>query len=197
MTEDRSALHVFLVAGEELGDRLGAALMRALKAKTAGRIRFSGVGGALMTGEGLASLFTPDATAIMGFVHRSPRIGVYLRRIREAAASVVVTAPDVLVIIDSPEFTHRIAKRVRRRAPHIPIVDYVCPSVWAWRPWRARDASLIDHVMALLPFEPALWRSSTGHRRPMSVILSASAPRHCGRMPPRRNGATACRRSCY
>ena len=109
-----------------------------------------------MTGEGLASLFTPDATAIMGFVQIAPRIGIYLRRIREAAASVVVTAPDVLVIIDSPEFTHRIAKRVRRRAPNIPIVDYVCPSVWAWRPWRARAMRrYIDHVMALLPFEPA------------------------------------------
>ena len=68
----------------------------------------------------------------------------------------VAAKPDVLVIIDSPEFTHRVAKRVRARAPHIRIVDYVCPSVWAWRPGRARAMrSYVDHVLALLPFEPA------------------------------------------
>jgi lipid-A-disaccharide synthase len=156
MREGGEALHVFLVAGEESGDRLGAALMRALRAKAAGGVRFSGMGGNGMTQEGLASLFPLERTAIVGFGQIPRLLRGYLRQIREIAARVVAERPDVLVIIDSPEFTHRIAKRVRKAAPDIPIVDYVSPSVWAWRPWRARAMRrYVDHVMALLPFEPA------------------------------------------
>src|SRR5689334_9033313 len=155
MPEDQSRLRVFLVAGEESGDRLGAALMEALKGKTNEAIEFSGVGGAQMAKAGLVSLFPLDKTAIIGFSQIVPRLRLYLRRIEQAAASAVAVKPNVLVIIDSPEFTHRIAKRVRQRAPEIPIIDYVSPSVWAWRPWRARSMRrYVDHVLALLPFEP-------------------------------------------
>jgi lipid-A-disaccharide synthase len=91
----------------------------------------------------------------MGFAAIPASLPKILRRIREAADAIVAARPDVLVIIDSPEFTHRVARRVRERAPQIPIVDYVCPSVWAWRPGRARKMrAYVDHVMALLPFEP-------------------------------------------
>src|SRR5690606_12787461 len=69
--------------------------------------------------------------------------------------AVLAGRPDVLVIIDSPDFTHRVARRVRARDPSIPIVDFVSPSVWAWRPWRARAMRrYVDHVLAILPFEP-------------------------------------------
>lgn len=150
------ALQVFLVAGEESGDRLGAALMRALRAKTASQVHFSGVGGDHMRAEGLDSSFQFEPTAIIGFAGIVRRLGTYRRLIRDTAARAIAARPDVLVIIDSPEFTHRVAKIVRARAPDIPIVDYVSPSVWAWRPWRARAMRrYIDHVMALLPFEPA------------------------------------------
>jgi lipid-A-disaccharide synthase len=156
-------LHVFIVAGEVSGDRLGGPLMEALKARTGGDIRFSGVGGAAMAAQGLSSLFPIEATAIMGFGAIPSRLLTYLRRIRKIADAVVAANPDVLVIIDSPEFTHRIAKRVRKLAPGIPIVDYVCPSVWAWRPWRARAMRrYIDHVLALLPFEPAAMERLNG-----------------------------------
>jgi lipid-A-disaccharide synthase len=149
-------LHVFLVAGEESGDRLGAALIAALRKLTHGRVRFSGIGGALMEAEGVQSLFPLGDLAIIGFAAIPARLPRILRRIREAADAVVAAKPDVLVIIDSPEFTHRVARRVRARAPAIPIVDYVCPSVWAWRPGRARRMrAYVDHVLALLPFEPA------------------------------------------
>jgi lipid-A-disaccharide synthase len=154
MPQDRD-FHVFLVAGEVSGDRLGGPLMAALKEKTGGRVRFSGVGGPEMAAQGLRSLFSIEATAIMGFGAIPRRIGTYLRQIRQAADAAIADRPDVLVIIDSPEFTHRVAKRVRRYAPGIPIIDYVAPSVWAWRPWRARSMRrYIDHVLALLPFEP-------------------------------------------
>jgi lipid-A-disaccharide synthase len=156
-------LHVFIVAGEVSGDRLGGPLMAALKSKTAGRVRFSGVGGSEMAAEGLSSLFSIEATAVMGFGAVLSRVFTYLRRIRNIADAVIAARPDVLVIIDSPEFTHRIAKRVRRLAPNIPVVDYVSPSVWAWRPWRARAMRrYVDHVLALLPFEPAAMQRLKG-----------------------------------
>ncbi len=154
MTESKE-LHVFLVAGEESGDLLGAALIAALR-RARGGLRFSAVGGSHMAAEGVPSLFPLGDLAIIGFAAIATSLPKILKRIAEAADAVIAANPDVLVIIDSPEFTHRVARRVRARAPHIVIVDYVCPSVWAWRPGRARAMrSYVDRVLALLPFEPA------------------------------------------
>jgi lipid-A-disaccharide synthase len=156
-------LHVFIVAGEDSGDALGASLMRALRAESGGAVRFSGVGGDAMAAEGLASLFPLTDLALFGVVQVVPALRRVLARIRATADAVVAAEPDVLVIVDSPDFTHRVARRVRARAPHIPIVDYVSPTVWAWRPGRARAMRrYIDHVMALLPFEPEAHRTLGG-----------------------------------
>src|SRR6185436_10963133 len=93
--------------------------------------------------------------AVMGVGAILARLPTLLARVYGTAAAAVAAEPDALVIIDSPEFTHPIAKRVRRRSPEIPIIDYVSPSVWAWRPGRARKMrGYVDHVLALLPFEP-------------------------------------------
>jgi len=155
--------HVFLVAGEESGDRLGAALIAAIRKRTQGRAHFSCVGGTHMAAEGVPSLFPLGDLAVVGFASIPARLSKILRRIREAADAVIAAKPDVLVIIDSPEFTHRVARRVRERAPDIPIVDYVCPSVWAWRPGRAMAMrSYVDRVLALLPFEPKAMRDLGG-----------------------------------
>lgn len=155
-------LHVFLVAGEESGDRLGAALMSAVRS-LAPEVRFSGVGGHLMDAQGLSRAVAHMPSAIIGFAAIPARIVDYLRLIRQTADAVIAARPDVLVIIDSPEFTHRVAKRVRRMAPDIPIVNYGAPSVWAWRPGRARAMRrYVDHVMALLPFEPEAFRRLDG-----------------------------------
>ncbi|GJD34696.1 lipid-A-disaccharide synthase [Methylobacterium aerolatum] len=149
-----NALRIWLVAGEDSGDQLGAKLMRALRDAAPG-VTFGGVGGEAMAGEGFASLFPLDDVAVMGYLPVLARARTLLRRIRETSADVVAARPDLLVIIDSPGFTHAVAKRVRKAAPGIPIVDYVSPSVWAWRPWRAKGMRpFIDHVLALLPFEP-------------------------------------------
>jgi lipid-A-disaccharide synthase len=149
-------LTIFLVAGEESGDRLGAALMRAMIQRTKGAVQFFGVGGHDMAECGMQSLFPIDDIAVMGFVAIPGRLPTILRRLRETVAAVIATQPDALVIIDSPDFTHRVARRVRAAAPTIPIVDYVSPSVWAWRPGRARAMrAYVDHILALLPFEPA------------------------------------------
>ena len=155
-------LSVFLVAGEHSGDHLGAGLMRALRSRV-DAIRFAGVGGERMMREGLHPLFPMSDIAVMGFapvLRRLPRI---LRRIDDTVAAVLDARPDVLVIIDSPDFTHRVARRVRARNPAIPIIDYVSPSVWAWRPGRARAmGAYVDHVLALLPFEPEQYRRLRG-----------------------------------
>ena len=148
-------LLVALIAGEESGDQLGAALMRALRERSGGRTRFVGVGGRQMSAEGLASPFPIDDLAMIGFSAILRRLPHVFGRIRQAAQFVVAARPDVLVIIDSPEFTHRVARHVRAAAPVVPILDYVSPSVWAWRSGRARAMRrYVDHVLALLPFEP-------------------------------------------
>ena len=154
--------HVFLVAGEDSGDRLGAALTAAIRQRAPGA-RFSGVGGAQMATQGVESLFPLGDLAIIGFLAIAAGLPKIMQRIRQTADAVIAAAPDVLVIIDSPEFTHRVARRVRARNAAIPIVDYVCPSVWAWRPGRARAMrAYVDHVLALLPFEPASLRQLGG-----------------------------------
>jgi lipid-A-disaccharide synthase len=155
MTSDQApkGLSIGLIAAEESGDRLGSSLMRALRAE-AGDVGFVGIGGREMLGEGLQPLVRINDVAFigLGMLTQLPAIFRYIREVADAA---VAARPDVLVIIDSPELTHRIARRVRKQAPEIPIVNYVSPSVWAWRPGRARAMrAYVDYVLALLPFEP-------------------------------------------
>ncbi|MGD0642466.1 MAG: lipid-A-disaccharide synthase [Roseiarcus sp.] len=147
---------VALIAGEHSGDQLGFKLMRALRAQTGGRIEFAGVGGEAMEAEGLKSLFPIGDIAVMGVLPVIARLPTLLSRIRQTARAVITARPDALVIIDSPDFTHRVARRVRRALPDLPVIDYVSPSVWAWRPGRAKVMrAYVDCVLALLPFEPA------------------------------------------
>jgi lipid-A-disaccharide synthase len=151
-------LSLYIVAAEESGDALGAALVRALKARHGGALTFNGVGGRAMAAAGIISPFAIDELSIMGIAAIPRRLPMIFRRIRATAAAVVAARPDALVIVDSPDFTHRVARRVRRLAPKIPILDYVSPSIWAWRSGRARAMrAYIDQVLAILPFEPAMY----------------------------------------
>lgn len=157
------ARKIFLIATEESGDRLGASLMRELRARLGDGVRFEGVGGRAMAEAGLASRFPIEELSIVGLAAVAKQLRSILRRIRETADAVIAAKPDALIIIDSPDFTHRVAKRVRARAPQIPIIDYVSPQVWAWRPGRARTMrGYIDHVLAILPFEPEALRKLDG-----------------------------------
>jgi lipid-A-disaccharide synthase len=154
---------IFLIATEESGDRLGAHLMKVLRQRLGDAVKFEGVGGLAMAKEGLKSLFPIEELSIIGFSAVIKQLPKVLRLIRQTAAAVVRAEPDMLVIIDSPDFTHRVARRVRARNSAIPIVDYVSPSVWAWRPGRARAMrAYVDHVLALLPFEPEEYRRLRG-----------------------------------
>ncbi len=150
------AKRMFVVAGEHSGDVLGGKLLQALKEKAgASAFEFAGVGGETMEAAGVRSIFPLSDVAVMGPAAILARLPKLVRRVYRAVDAALAFNPDLLIIIDSPEFTHPIAKRVRQRRPEIPIVDYVSPSVWAWRPGRARKMRpYVDHLLALLPFEP-------------------------------------------
>ncbi|MGA1267927.1 MAG: lipid-A-disaccharide synthase [Gemmobacter sp.] len=153
-------MHIFLVAGEPSGDRLGAALMAGLRALVPG-VRFSGVGGPAMAAEGLQSLFPMAELSVMGLLEVLPRYPALRRRMIETAEALIAAAPDAVVTIDSPDFCLRVLARARAARPGLRTIHYVAPSVWAWRPGRARRmAPLVDHVLALLPFEPPLMEAA-------------------------------------
>ncbi len=150
---------VYLVAGEPSGDALGARLMTALTANPASSdLEFAGIGGAGMIGQGLDSLFPISDLSVMGIAEVLPRLSLLRRRLKETEADIRRRNPAVLVTIDSPGFTLRLAKRLKGSG--IPVVHYVAPTVWAWKPGRAaKMAAYVDHVMALFPFEPPFFEA--------------------------------------
>jgi lipid-A-disaccharide synthase len=118
-----------------------------------------------MEAEGLKSLFPISDIAVMGILPVLARLPTLIARIHRTAEAIIADRPDVLIIIDSPDFTHRVARRVRAALPNLPIVDYVSPSVWAWRPGRAKAMrAYVDCVLALLPFEPEAYGRLGGPR---------------------------------
>ena len=146
-------MRVFVIAGEVSGDRLGAALMEGLR-ELVPDVTFDGVGGSLMADQGLVSRFPMDELSLMGIVEILPKYRALMARITETAQAVVDTKPDVLITIDSPDFSLRVAKRVKA-VSDIRTVHYVAPTVWAWRAGRAEKmARSVDQVLALFPFEP-------------------------------------------
>jgi lipid-A-disaccharide synthase len=173
-------LDVFMVAGESSADDLGARFMRSLSALRP--VSFRGVGGPRMNAAGLASLYPAQSLTSIGIATVIVRLPLLLRRMRETVDAIVTAPPDVLVLIDAPDFTHRIAARVRRRLPHLPIVKYVSPSVWVWRSGRARAMrGSIDLVLALLPFEPEVYRQLGG---PDCVYVGHSLLEHVADLRP-------------
>jgi len=146
-----------IIAGEASGDALAQAFLAALRQRLGDRpLELSGIGGHGLIEQGLVPLFAQADIAVMGFGPVIARLPLLLRRMEDAAKGVVAFSPDLLLTIDAPDFSLRVARKVRARAPTIPIVHWVCPSVWAWRPGRARRmAPHVDRILALLPFEPA------------------------------------------
>ncbi|MBX3569364.1 MAG: lipid-A-disaccharide synthase [Rhizobiaceae bacterium] len=149
-------LRIGIVAGEESGDLLGADLVSALATLSGREVKLTGVGGRHLEALGLTSLFDASDIALMGIsavLRDLPRL---IARIGSTARAIAAEAPDCLVTIDSPDFSLRVARKVRAANPSIPIVHYVCPSVWAWRPGRALAMRpYVDLILCLLPFEPA------------------------------------------
>lgn len=149
---------IFILAGEPSGDTLGGALMAGLRALDA-EVSFEGIGGPQMTAQGLNSRFDMSEISVMGLAEILPKYRHLKRRIAQTAQAVIDMQPDVLITIDSPDFSLRVAKRVKARSS-VRTVHYVAPTVWAWRPGRAaKMARHIDHVLALFPFEPPLMQA--------------------------------------
>ncbi|MFK7869566.1 MAG: lipid-A-disaccharide synthase [Roseobacter sp.] len=149
-------MRVFILAGEPSGDKLGGALMQGLRALSPD-VTFEGVGGAEMQAQGLRSRFPMSELSVMGLAEILPKYQALKARIQETADAVLAMKPDVLITIDSPDFSFRVAKKVKAKS-QIRTVHYVAPTVWAWRPGRAQKIShFIDHLLAVLPFEPPLF----------------------------------------
>lgn len=161
---DATPFRVFIIAGEPSGDALGGALLQGLHTEANfenRRLEIAGVGGPLMEEQGLSSLFPMSDLSVMGLVEILPRLPKILTRLNQTVRAAQDFAPDVLITLDSPDFCLRVARRLRKQMPHLKTAHYVAPSVWAWRPERAQKmAAHIDHVLALLPFEPPLMEAA-------------------------------------
>src|SRR5712692_2366294 len=151
-----AAPFIFIVAGEPSGDAIGGALIAAVRERTGGRLRIAGIGGERMAEQGLTSLVPLADLAVAGVAEVLPRAPLILRHVRETVRAIEEMRPDAVVTIDSSGFSWRIAQRLRRHGERLPLVHYVAPMVWAWRAGRARRmARWYDHLLTLLPFEPA------------------------------------------
>lgn len=147
---------IYFVVGEASGDALGADLIEHLKAMGVDVVPL-GLGGPKMQAHGLEPVFDPSELAIMGVSGVIIKLPSLLARARQIANDVIAKNPDVLLLIDSPEFAKVVARNVKKRNPGQKVVKYVSPTVWSWRPGRApRMRSYVDHVLAILPFEPAV-----------------------------------------
>jgi lipid-A-disaccharide synthase len=173
-------MRIFVIAGEPSGDRLGASLMEGFRSLLDYPVEFIGVGGPLMEEKGLNSLFPMSDISIMGLSEIASKYFFLKRRIRETAQAALDCRPDVVITIDIPEFSLRVAKIIKEKS-NIRTVHYVAPTVWAWRPKRAAHmAKVIDHVLALFPFEPPYMEKAgmqcdfVGHPVATEAIASAS-----------------------
>lgn len=172
-------VRLFLIAGEPSGDLLGSALISGLRTLCGEGLQVEGVGGRSMAAEGLESRFPMEELTVMGLAEVLPRVPKLLLRVRQTAKAVVEAEPDALITIDSPDFGLRVAARARAQLPDLRVIHYVAPSVWAWRPGRAaKMARHVDHVLALLPFEPPYMQAAgmscdfVGH--PVAAIPQAN-----------------------
>jgi lipid-A-disaccharide synthase len=142
---------VFIIAGEASGDLLGAKLMSEMHTK--GNFRFYGIGGKAMIEEGLESIFPMEKISLMGFLEILPKIFMLLKLIDLTVLEIKKFSPDIFVSIDSPGFCFRVAANVQKLG--FKLIHYVAPSVWAYKPQRARKiATLYDYIISILPFEP-------------------------------------------
>jgi lipid-A-disaccharide synthase len=146
---------VMLVAAEASGDTLGAELARALKRRLgADHLRLVGVGGTCMRAEGVESPFDISELSILGAIEGIMAYPRVVARADETAALAARERPEIAVLIDSWGFTLRVAQRLRKQAPDLPLVKYVGPQVWATRPGRAKTlARTVDHLLAIHAFD--------------------------------------------
>ncbi len=158
-----SALKLAVVAGEPSGDILGAGIVHEIARQTGQQPELIGVGGERLIAQGLKSLFDYTELSLIGFSAVIARLPKLVMRISQTANAIIAARPDCLLIIDSPDFSHRVARKVRKALPDLKIINYVCPTVWAWKPERASAmTAYVDHVLSVFPFEPEIVRRLGG-----------------------------------
>jgi lipid-A-disaccharide synthase len=188
-----TALKLAVIAGEPSGDILGADLVRQIAVQSGERPELVGVGGEQLTAEGLNSLFDFTELSIIGFSEVLARLPRLVMRMRQTADAIIAARPDCLIIIDSPDFSHRVARKVRKALPGTRIINYVCPTVWAWKPERAAAmTAYVDHVLSIFPFEPEIVArlggpplTYVGHRLMEDPGLAAAFAAQAARKPAR------------
>ncbi|MFV0430790.1 MAG: lipid-A-disaccharide synthase [Alphaproteobacteria bacterium] len=161
---------IYLIAGEASGDKLGASLMENMQNLHGEQYQFIGIGGPLMAQYGLKSLFPMEELSLMGITAVIPKLPKLTKRINQTIEHILQIEPDMVITIDSPGFNKRVAKKIRAKNPKIPLTHWVAPSVWAWKPKRAKKmAQIFDNLLCLLPFEPPYFEKEglksyiTGH----------------------------------
>ena len=148
-------MKIFIIAGEDSGDKLGSAIIDGLREVTDVPPKFVGIGGNGMISRGLESIFPMSELSVMGFVEIASKYKSLKKRLNQTISSILDEKPDILLTIDAPEFCFRVAKKVKLLNKNIAIAHYVAPTVWAWRSNRAKQISnFIDQILALFPFEP-------------------------------------------
>lgn len=165
-----SAKKIYIIAGEASGDNIGAKLITQLKNISKFPLEFYGVGGKKMQEVGLQSLFPMEEISIIGFIEAIPHIPNIFRRLKQTFEDIKKIQPDCIITIDSPGFNKRLAKKLCEQLPNIKRIHYVAPTVWAYKPQRAKQmAELFNHLFVLLPFEPPYFEAEnlpttfTGH----------------------------------
>lgn len=173
--------HLFILAGESSGDRIGGALLADLRAR--GAFSVSGVGGEEMARHGVVSLFPMSDLAVMGYADVVKRLPLLLWRLSQVTRAILRDKPDLVVLIDAQVFSQTIARRLRKRGYTGTILLYVAPAVWAYHPERAKAIRpLFDEVLSVLPFEPDIMRQLEG---PPTVYVGHPA---LARFPDRGSG---------
>ena len=148
-------MKIFIIAGEDSGDKLGSAIIDGLREVTDVSPKFVGIGGNGMISRGLESIFPMSELSVMGFVEIASKYKSLKKRLNQTISSILDEKPDILLTIDAPEFCFRVAKKVKLLNKNIAVAHYVAPTVWAWRSNRAKQISkFIDQILALFPFEP-------------------------------------------
>ncbi len=148
-------MKIFIIAGEDSGDKLGSAIIDGLREVTDVPPKFVGIGGNGMISRGLESIFPMSELSVMGFVEIASKYKSLKKRLNQTISSILDEKPDILLTIDAPEFCFRVAKKVKLLNKNIAVAHYVAPTVWAWRSNRAKKISnFFDQILALFPFEP-------------------------------------------
>ena len=155
---------ILIIAGEPSGDNLGSKLIKEMKIQfdeefdpknsQNKKLLFQGIGGPKMQNEGFVCLYKIEELSIMGFFDVFKSLRKIYSIIFAISNYTKAWKPDLIITIDSPDFCFRLVNKIRKIDKFVPIIHYVAPSVWAWRPKRAKQMSLLyDKVLALLPFE--------------------------------------------